>query len=168
MRKFHSSITLVLSTCLLLFSTSCQKDHGNPTSNLLNTVRLATLKYHATDEARKSGYVPDPNCISAPGMGGMGYHWVNPSLVDPVFEPLKPEAVLYADGPDGKLRLVAVEYLVLNVGQPRPMFGNKPFDVGGAPLPVPHWTLHVWLHEENPSGIFAPFNPRITCPPVLK
>jgi hypothetical protein len=94
----------------------------------------------------------------------MGYHWVNPSLVDPVFDPLKPEAALYATGPGGKLRLVAVEYIVINVGLPRPSFGDQLFDIGGAPVPVPHWTLHAWLFEENPSGIFRPFNPNVSCP----
>ena len=97
-------------------------------------------------------------------VGGMGYHWVNGSLVDPTYDPLNPEALLYATGAGGKLRLVGVEYLVLNVGQPIPMFGDEPFDVGGAPLPVPHWTQHVWLYEDNPLGIFAPFNPNVTCP----
>ena len=89
---------------------------------------------------------------------------VNPDLVDPEFDLLKPEAILYAPGPGGQLRLVALEYIVVNVGQPRPMFGNQPFDIGGTPLPVPHWSLHVWLYENNPSGIFKPFNPNVSCP----
>ena len=94
----------------------------------------------------------------------MGYHWLKPALVDAVFEPQKPEVVLYASGPGGKLRLVAVEYIVLKEGQPWPMFGNQPFDDGGTPDPRPHWSLHVWLYENNPSGIFKPFNPNISCP----
>jgi hypothetical protein len=94
----------------------------------------------------------------------MGYHWVNPSLVDPVFDAMKPEALLYASGPGGNLRLVGVEYVVINVGQQRPMFGSQLFDIGGTPVPVPHWSLHVWVHENNPSGMYKPFNPNITCP----
>ena len=94
----------------------------------------------------------------------MGYHWVNPSLVDPVFDPRHPEVVLYANGPGGKLRLVALEYIVIDIGQDRPMFGDHPFDIGGTPVPDPHWSLHVWLYEENPNGIFTPFNPKIVCP----
>ena len=61
-----------------------------------------------------------------------------------------------------------MEYIVLNMGQERPSFGGHPFDVGGVgPLQragVAHWSLHVWLFEENPAGLFAPFNPNITCP----
>jgi hypothetical protein len=25
------------------------------------------------------------------------------------------------------------------------------------------WGLHVWIWKENPSGLFAPWNPRVTC-----
>jgi hypothetical protein len=72
--------------------------------------------------------------------------------------------VLYATGPGGNLRLVAVEYIVINQGQARPSFGGHLFDVGGTPIPAPHWSLHVWLHEDNSNGIFTPFNPSISCP----
>ena len=166
----------------MLLLTSCQKESSFATiaeenstsaassksiaaeSNLLGSVKDATAKFNSTNQAIKSGYEADEHCVSVPGLGGMGYHWVNFSLVDPVLDPLKPEAVLYATAPNGKLRLIALEYIVINVGQPRPMFGDQPMDIGGAPIPVPHWTLHVWLYEHNPSGMFAPFNPNVTCP----
>jgi hypothetical protein len=134
-----------------------------PQNELLLPVMRATAKFHSTAQAIKAGYEPDDHCVSVPGLGGMGFHWANPSLVDPVFDPLKPEVMLYATGPGGNLKLVAVEYIVINVGQPAPMFGDQPFDVGGSPVPVPHWSLHVWLYENNPSGIFVPFNPNISC-----
>jgi hypothetical protein len=133
-------------------------------TELLKSLRRATANYHSTTQAIKAGYEPDDHCVSVPGLGGMGYHWVNPSLVDPVFDAMKPEALLYASGPGGNLRLVGVEYVVINVGQQRPSFGNQLFDIGGTPVPVPHWSLHVWVHENNPSGMFKPFNPNITCP----
>ena len=184
--------TSFLPALLLLLATSCKKDIQNqttenllsvtenelatgahksaasiaatmPESELMKSVRRATARFHSTAQAIAAGYEPDDHCVSAPGLGGMGFHWVNPSLVDPVFDPLTPEAILYAMGPGGNLRLVALEYIVINVGQPTPMFGDQQFDVGGTPVPVPHWSLHVWLYENNPSGIFAPFNPNISC-----
>jgi hypothetical protein len=94
----------------------------------------------------------------------MGFHWVNETIVDPVFDPMQPEALVYAPDKHGKQRLVAVEYIVINVGQPAPVFDGQPFDVGGTPVPVPHWSLHVWAFENNPSGLFFPWNPTITCP----
>lgn len=126
-------------------------------------VKAFTSPFHSTVLASRAGYAEASPCVAAPGLGGMGFHWVNEGLVDPEFEPLRPEAVLYAPDARGRLRLVAVEYVVLDVGQPAPTFAGHPFDVGGAPIPAPHWTLHVWVHKENPSGIFAPFNPRVVC-----
>ena len=181
MKVISFSGTFILPALLMLLFTSCKKEVKNENaeqvsplnstsanavaeSDQLKSVRQATAKYHSTNQAINAGYVADNHCVSVPGLGGMGYHWANPSLVDPVFDPLKPEVVLYAAGPGGNSRLVAVEYVVINVGQPRPSLDGHLFDIGGAPVPVPHWTLHVWLFEENPSGIFTPFNPNISCP----
>jgi hypothetical protein len=89
-------------------------------------------------------------------------------LIDPVFEPLKPEVLVFANDLNGQLRLVALEYLVIDVGQPRPEFAGVPFDDGDVPpllqAGIAHWTLHVWLYEQNPLGIHAPFNPNVSCP----
>jgi hypothetical protein len=181
--------TFLLPTLLVLLVSSCQKEVRNETAeenlstvaskasasdaatakmsgtDLLKSVRQATSRFHSTTQAIKAGYVADDHCVSHPRLGGMGYHWANPSLIDANFDPLKPEAVLYATGPGGNLRLVAVEYIVKNVGQARPMFGDQPLDIGGTPLPIgAHWSLHVWLYEDNPSGMFTPFNPNISCP----
>ena len=183
--KLYSIVrTTLLPVFALMFITSCDKDlpgdnnknnqalasQSNTSSlqertgtDLVQSVKKATSRFHSTTQAIKAGYIPDNHCVSVPGLGGMGYHWANPGLVDPVFDPLKPEVMLYAKGADGELRLVAVEYIVINVGQPRPSFGDKLFDMGGTPIPAPHWTLHVWLFEENPTGMFKPFNPNITC-----
>ena len=134
-------------------------------TDLQKAVHSATARYHSTTQAIKAGYVADTRCVSVPGLGGMGYHWVKASLIDPVFDPLTPEVLLYATGPGGNLKLVAVEYLVIDAGQPIPRFDNQIFDDrSGAPITEHHWSLHVWLHEENPAGMFKPFNPNITCP----
>lgn len=71
---------------------------------------------------------------------------------------------MYAPDKHGKLKLVAVEYIVINTGQTAPTFDGQPFDVGGTPVPVAHWSLHLWTHKANPSGLFAPFNPDVDCP----
>ena len=179
---------ILLAASLLFLSTSCTKELRNETAEdkiaskhskqanessagtkkstdeqLLKDVKKATSRFHSTTQAIKAGYVPDEHCVSVPHLGGMGIHWVNPNLVDGVFDPLKPEAVLYAPGPDGNLRLIALEYVVINTGQAAPMFGSQPFDVDGVPGLPSHWSLHVWLYEHNPSGMFMPFNPNVHC-----
>jgi hypothetical protein len=132
-------------------------------SNLLDAVRRISARFHSQRQATKHGYVSTVHCVSSPA-GGMGVHWLSESLVDPVFDPLHPETLLFAPGPNGKPSLVGVEYIVIDVGQPAPMFGGQAFDFGGAPPPVPHWSLHVWLWKDNPNGLFAAFNPDVSCP----
>ncbi len=137
---------------------------------LIKSVRQATARFHSTTQATKAGYVGDANCVRHPSLGAMGYHWVNRSLIDPVFDPKSPEVVLYEPGPNGKRTLVALEYIVIDVGQARPSFGGQLFDVGGVPplttpTYTPHWSLHVWLYRDNPSGMFTKFNPAVSCTP---
>lgn len=129
-------------------------------SPLATQVKGATARFNSQVQASKAGYAVASPCVSNPAAGGMGFHWVNGALVDPVFDPMNPEAVLY----DASGKLLAVEYIVIDVGQPAPTFGDQPFDVGGAPIPGPHWTLHVWLFEENSNGLFNPWNPAVVCP----
>jgi hypothetical protein len=188
----HPSSGLFLLSALLLFLfTSCKKElrSDNAENNLasqkltsadpslasssakksdqeqlLKDVKKATSRFHSTTQAMNAGYVPDEHCVSVPGLGGMGFHWVNPHLIDAVFDPLKPEAILYAPGPNGNLRLVGLEYIVLKAGRAAaPMFGTQPFDAVGAPGLPANWSLHVWLYEDNPSGMYMPFNPNVSC-----
>jgi hypothetical protein len=94
--------------------------------------------------------------------GGMGYHYVNTDLLDGKVEVDKPEALLYEPEANGQLRLVAVEYVIPKAAWtadtlPR-LFGQQlklnAFDL---------YALHVWAWENNPSGIYASWNPRVTC-----
>ncbi len=130
---------------------------------LAKRVRQVTARYHSPVQAARAGYVEPDECVAVPGLGGMGYHWANFGLVDDSYDPMVPEVMLYEPGPQGQPHLVAVEYIVLDLGQAAPTFGGHPFDVGGTPVPAPHWSLHVWVHKDNPNGLFTPFNPNVSC-----
>jgi hypothetical protein len=130
---------------------------------LMKEVRQATARYHSVTQAMAAGYVLASECVEVPGLGAMGTHWVNSSLVDPVFDATAPEALLYLPEDDG-YRPLAVEYIVIDAGQAAPTFEAQAFDVGGTPVPVSHWSLHLWLYQANPQGAFTPFNPDVTCP----
>jgi len=28
---------------------------------------------------------------------------------------------------------------------------------------APHYDRHVWIYRENPTGVFMPFNPAVSC-----
>ena len=133
---------------------------------LVRAVKAATARFNSKTQASRAGYMDSGHCVAVPGLGAMGYHWPNHDFVDPFFDPLVPEVLLYAYDKNGNKKLVAVEYVVVDVNQPHPHFGDHPFDVGGTPLPVPHYSLHVWLYEPNPNGLFTPFNPNVFCPPA--
>jgi hypothetical protein len=49
----------------------------------------------------------------------------------------------------------------------RPSIFGQPFDgpmPGHNPAMPVHYDLHVWLSADNPSGLFAQFNPSLSCP----
>ncbi|MBA2463793.1 MAG: hypothetical protein H0V42_02295 [Nocardioidaceae bacterium] len=139
---------------------------------LLQDVRAATSRYHSPAQAERDGYVKDSPCETSPA-GGMGFHYVNFSKIgDPTIDPSHPEVLLYAPGPSGRVQLVGVEYFKIDAdgslltANDRPFLGDVPFN-GPMPghtaqMPI-HYDLHVWLYEENSSGMFAPWNPAVSC-----
>ena len=78
--------------------------------------------------------------------------------------------------PAWQLRLVALEYLVLKSdwdaahggpGATPPSLFGQAFDLtlAGNRYGLPDfYSLHAWLWDPNPSGMFAEWNPRVTCP----
>ena len=143
---------------------------------LLAAVRQATGKYHDVTHAIADGYA-DPAtlaaaCLEVPGVGTMGIHAANMGLLmDQDVDPLKPEVLLYVPKKGGGFRLVGIEYLVpLMPGQdalpvPPSVFGQTfegPMD-GHEPGMPRHYDKHVWIWSPNPDGMFAQFNPRLTC-----
>jgi hypothetical protein len=149
-------------------------------SSNLAAVRAATARFHSLGQAEAAGYGPFPagaplhECISnLSGPGAMGFHWVNGSLIDDVADPLHPEVLVYAPGADGKLKLVALEYVIFQAdwyahhpaGSMPELFGQM-FMATGSPnryeIPA-FFALHVWLYQSNPDGMFEPFNTNVSC-----
>lgn len=139
----------------------------------LDDLRELTARFHSVKQAERAGYIATDACVAAPGLGGMGFHYVKPSLVDTTLDPDNPEVLLYQARPNGTHQLTGVEYLVIDADQnlgtstDRPTLAGHAFDgpmPGHEPgMPI-HYDLHVWAWTENPSGDFATWNPAITCP----
>ncbi|MCU4716596.1 hypothetical protein [Halapricum hydrolyticum] len=135
----------------------------------LAEVRSATAAYNNPANAEAAGY----HAEEAPPVCGMGYHWMNLDLAM-TFEVVKtkPEVLAYGER-NGNLVLGAVEYAVPK--GPEPFFPEPPEDLfenadpewhvlelpPEAPAPTEElWTLHAWVHNYNPEGVFHPTNPR--------
>jgi hypothetical protein len=151
---------------------------GAPLGAQFARARAATARYHDISVALGEGFIQVSPCISSPE-GTMGFHYLNPSRLDGAAVVDEPEALLYLEK-DGRWQLVGLEYLVpvFQNGEPysgveppaepgpTPRLFGEPFDgplAGHAPGEPWHYELHVWLWRHNPAGMFAPFNPSLSC-----
>jgi hypothetical protein len=124
----------------------------------LDQARDAASKYLDVDAAVADGYADIGLFIP-----NMGWHYLKESILDEKFEWTKPELLVYADDPcGGKRKLVAVEYAVpfaLSHKAPAGFVGRA--DEWDANHTFDLWTLHAWVYEFNPDGVFAPMNSRV-------
>jgi hypothetical protein len=163
------------------------RDHAAHTAGLedeLAQVRAATARFHRVEEAIAAGYELGwvngagvriiAGCVAHPTAGAMGYHYINEELMDDLaVDPLEPEALVYAPAPDGGLKLVAVEWIVRGPQSNPPGVPEDapPPTVLGmdmhilVPPPGPAFYLtHAWIWMHNPAGMFADWNPEVSCP----
>jgi hypothetical protein len=124
-------------------------------------------------------------------LGAMGVHYVRPDLLGISGPPSprvtgdgthtdfrRPAILIYEPQADGSLELVAVENLVFAKAwrasgkTAPPTFHGVPYDTMAddpntptdeAHMFEPHFDRHVWLYRKNPSGVFSPFNPAVSC-----
>jgi len=142
---------------------------GGDVAAQLAAVRNLTAPFHKFDTAVEAGWsVPLSPCVEHDELGGMGYHYGNLEYLENGYlDALQPEVLLYVPRKNGQLRLVGVEYIVPFAARDTPgdqpsLFG-QPFDYSPHVGPAGSWTLHVWLWRNNPSGMFAAFNPNVSC-----
>lgn len=153
----------------------------------LRIVRKATQPYKQLRNMARAGYVSSP----IPLFCSEGYHFDNLALWEtPEVDPRRPEALFYMLRDSGKLTLGGAEYIVVteldeqgNPLHPKPdLFNDETVSLDGDPLNglseadawhlivdpasgLVIWDLHVWVHEENPEGVFSLPNPRFADMP---
>ena len=95
--------------------------------------------------------------------GGQGVHYGRTELIDSVVTTMDPEIVMYEPQAGGGNELIGIEYIVPFANWTSP----TPPTVLGHPMhrnePLGLWVHHVWLFRENPSGIYADWNPSVSC-----
>ena len=130
---------------------------------LVDKVRTANSRFRDVSVAVAEGYAPIP-CASGIDGGAMGVHYVNAAYLKDAQPDIKrPQAVMYEPMPDGKMALVAVEYITFK--GPASLEGQL-FNFNGAPNRYgldPFYELHVWVGQANPHGMFADWNPTVSC-----
>ena len=135
----------------------------NSKETLVDKVRGANSRFRDVSVAVAEGYAPIP-CASGIDGGAMGVHYVNPNyLKDAVPDLKRPQAVMYEPMPDGKMALVAVEYITFKGPA---SLENQLFNFNGAPNRYgldPFYELHVWAWKPNPRGAYADMNPDVSC-----
>ena len=152
-------------------------------------VRVALAEGYIRDPANMCETAPMMGRPAA--LGAMGIHYFRPDLLGITGPPnprvdgtgthtdfRKPAILIYEPQPDGSLTLVAVENLVFAkawhaAGHQRPpSFHGVAYDpmsddpatkIDEAHMFEPHYDRHVWLFRANPNGVFAQFNPAVSC-----
>ena len=139
---------------------------GAEVNQQLADLRRVTAAFHDFDVASHAGWeTPITGCMTdAGGAGGMGFHYGNTDLINGTATVENPQLLLYEPEKNGRLRLVAVEYIIPYAfhsrdAEPPVLFGQKFQQVDSFQL----WGLHAWVWKENPSGIFSPWNPNVGC-----
>ena len=134
-------------------------------------LRKGLAPYADVAVALADGFVPVSECTVSPD-GGMGVHYLHPARAAAPVDPAKPAILLYGPGRDGRPTLLGAEWFQADADQDlattgdRPFLWGRPFDgpmPGHDPMMPVHYDLHVWLFDSNPAGVFAPWNPSISC-----
>lgn len=126
-------------------------------------VRDATARFKATAAAEAAGYKPVSGCVEHQPAGAMGYHFQNNALLDTTLDLDHPEVLVYEKKRDGAFKLNGVEFLVpisaWTAAEPPRIMGQSLKKAESLGI----WYLHVWTWEPSPSGLFADWNPNVTC-----
>jgi hypothetical protein len=158
---------------LLLLTSGCVAQAPNLWAHAAQ-IQQATKDFQTIQTAEEAGYAQFMDCTHEPGQGAMGIHFVNGDLVgDTVLDISHPEAVLFEPAEtEGEARLTAVEYIVFAEAwhaentEPPTLMGQQFTHVDNPnryDLP-PFYALHAWVWKTNPKGLFADWNPDVTCP----
>jgi hypothetical protein len=140
---------------------------------LVKMVRKATERFTDVKIAQAEGYALQFGCVSGSDDGAMGLHYVNGALVGKgELDVNHPQIVIYEPLPNGDLKLIGADFLVLaddwnkkHPGTPPELMGQL-FHLFESPnrfgLPA-FYTLHVWAWKDNPKGAYVNWHPDVSC-----
>jgi hypothetical protein len=140
----------------------CGDDPSGTESQNLAQLRTLTAPYQSFEAGKAAGYdAPFMGCF-ANDSGAMGIHYQN-TAIDPTAMPsvTKPPFLMYEPQQDGTMKLVGVEYVKAAPStDPAPTLFEQQFTYNTG---LQIWALHVWAWKDNPAGLYANWNPTVTC-----
>jgi hypothetical protein len=156
----------LLVACLtaLAIAAACDDSSGPEFPADVEQLRKSVAGYASFEKAQQDGWSTAITDCMEGAQGGMGIHYGNTALIDGTVDELHPEVLMYEPGSNGTLRFVGVEFIVPFSIKPKD--GPAPQAFGQAFSPndtFQVWALHVWTERANPSGLFAAYNPRVSC-----
>jgi len=151
--------------------TSADRHSRDGAGHALAELRRGLAPYADVQRALADGFIPVSACTESPD-GGMGVHFLNPARAMAPVDASKPAILLYSPTAAGGYELIGAEWFQADADQDlstdddRPSLWDRPFE-GPMPghdaaMPI-HYDLHVWLFKTNPNGVFAPWNPSVSC-----
>jgi hypothetical protein len=143
--------------------------HDTP-DPVLNRSREMAAKYINIEVAKAEGYQQLFECTTHDEHGTMGVHFIHHVRAgDGKLVLGVPDVLTYEPETDGSMQLVGMEYIVFEKdwkGEGIPEFLGRTLQrkttVGVHPVD-PYYELHVWHWRHNPAGMFADWNPYVSC-----
>ncbi|HEV8420420.1 MAG TPA: hypothetical protein VGR13_03585 [Actinomycetota bacterium] len=149
----------------------------------LAAAKASTAKYRSLERARADGYFQVTQFIP-----GLGLHMANLGIRQDVFDPTRPQLLLYTPRRSGGYRLAGVGYAFIHDSDIPPagfaggedvwhFHTNLCFLLNGSVTVTPDgaacrsrggvfqketaWLLHAWIWKTNPRGVFTETNPTV-------
>lgn len=142
--------------------------YGSTVEKAYQRVRAATEPFHNLEAAVAQGYPTTVSrCIGHQTHGAMGFHHVNRRYLTKELDIERPQILLYERGTDGRYMLTGVEWVVPYRLWPRDSVPPSIMErqlVRSDELEL--WYMHMWVWKANPAGLFADWNPSVSCPPA--
>ncbi len=172
--RFNLSV-IMCCTAAILLTAGCSDDDDQPENPqptqeetiaaMIDEVREATASYHDYEAGKDAGWnLQLSDCVAHPELGGMGFHYGRMEYMDGRVNYLEPQVLLYAPAGEEEMEFVGVEYIVPFEILPEDSEPPVLFFHEFRKNPMQEiWALHVWTEKHNPSGMFADWNPDVSC-----
>jgi hypothetical protein len=162
----HLLLAAMMAACARTTTSKFASSGNASVDTSLDRLRAATRSFRNLDSAVAAGYPREvADCLVHEHHGAMGYHHVNRSYFSPTLNVEKPQILIFERKPDGEYHLNGVEFIIPYRLYPRDsvapvLFGRTLQHEDNLNI----WYLHVWAWSDNPDGVFANFNPNVSCP----